>query len=75
MLVGGKPLGARTYYVAMSDQVFKFLNALAGNQLQSIPTGLNEYTIVRDYMRSLRFVRYDSQGRIKDTGATTTAVK
>jgi 5'-nucleotidase len=76
VLVGGKLLGSKpSYYVAMSDQVFKFLNALMGGALPSTPTGLNEYTIVRDYMRSLRFVRYDSQGRIKDTGATATAVK
>jgi 2',3'-cyclic-nucleotide 2'-phosphodiesterase (5'-nucleotidase family) len=79
VLVGGKPLSARTYYVAMSDQVFGFLKTLMGSlmgvTLQSSPTGLNEYTIVRDYMRSLRFVRYQSEGRIKDTGATATAVK
>ena len=73
VLVGGKPLGAGPYYVAMSEQVFNFLNALTGGQLVSIPTNLNEYTIVRDYMRSLRFVRYQSEGRIKDV--PTAAVK
>jgi 2',3'-cyclic-nucleotide 2'-phosphodiesterase (5'-nucleotidase family) len=68
----GKP-----YFVAMSDQVFGFLNALtkdAGHpngQLVSLPTDLNEYTIVRDYMKSLKFVHYKSEGRIKDTAGAT----
>jgi 2',3'-cyclic-nucleotide 2'-phosphodiesterase (5'-nucleotidase family) len=57
----------KIYYVAMSEQVFNFLNALTGGQLVSIPTDLFEYNIVRDYMRSLRFVQYKSEGRIKDT--------
>ena len=61
------------YYVAMSDQVFNFLNALTKDpdhpqgQLTSFPTGLFEYNIVRDYMKSLKFVQYKSEGRIKDT--------
>ncbi len=57
----------KTYYVAMSDQVFNFLNPLVGNQLVSLPTNLNEYTIIRDYMKALKFVQYRSEGRIKDT--------
>ena len=57
----------KVYYVAMSEQVFNFLNALTGGQLPSIPTGLFEYNVVRDYMRFLRFIQYKSEGRIKDT--------
>ncbi|HVP91529.1 MAG TPA: 5'-nucleotidase C-terminal domain-containing protein [Terriglobales bacterium] len=75
--VGGAPLGTKPfYYVAMSDQVFKFLNALTGNQLTPLvtATGLNEYTIVRDYMKSMRFVSYKSEGRVKDL-ASATSVK
>ncbi|MGA2533756.1 MAG: 5'-nucleotidase C-terminal domain-containing protein [Candidatus Aminicenantales bacterium] len=63
------------YYVAMSEQVFNFLNALTGGQLSSLPTGLFEYNIVRDYMKSLRFVQYKSEGRIKDTNPAPAAVK
>ena len=65
------------YYVAMSDQVFNFLNALTKDpdhpqgQLTSFPTGLFEYNIVRDYMKSLRFVQVKSEGRIKDTAPMT----
>ncbi|MGZ7044876.1 MAG: hypothetical protein ACXVJK_00995 [Candidatus Aminicenantales bacterium] len=53
----------------MSDQVFNFLNALVGGSLTSLATDtkLFEYNIVRDYMKSLRFVQYKSEGRVKDT--------
>jgi len=77
VLIGGQPIAAdmsHVYYVAMSDQVFKFLNALAGGQLTGIPTNLNEYTIVRDYMKSLRFVCSKSEGRVKDL-ASASSVK
>jgi 2',3'-cyclic-nucleotide 2'-phosphodiesterase (5'-nucleotidase family) len=70
VLVNGEPVALhldKLYYVAMSEQVYGFLNALVGGALQSIPTNLNEYTIVRDYMKALRFVKYQSEGRIKDT--------
>jgi 5'-nucleotidase len=61
----------KPYYVAMSDQVFGFLNNIAGGGLTAIPTNLNEYTIVRDYMKSLKFVHYKSEGRIKDAAGAT----
>jgi 5'-nucleotidase, C-terminal domain len=70
VIVNGEPVAlnlGKVYYIAMSEQVFGFLNALTGGNLISIPTGLFEYNIVRDYMRSLRFVQYKSEGRIKDT--------
>jgi 2',3'-cyclic-nucleotide 2'-phosphodiesterase (5'-nucleotidase family) len=55
------------YYVAMSEQVFNFLNNLVGNSLYKIDTGILEYNAVRDYMKSLRFVNYKSEGRVVDT--------
>jgi len=58
------------YYVAMSEQVFGFLKNLVapmGITLVSIPTGIFEYNAVRDYMKSLRFVNYGSEGRVVDT--------
>ncbi len=69
--INGKPVDPAGFYsVVMSEQVFNFLNNLAGNQLQSIPTGLFEYTAVRDFMKGLKTVRYASQGRVKDTAAS-----
>jgi len=58
----------------MSEQVFNFLNGLVGKSLVKIDTGIFEYNAVRDYMRSLRFVNYKSEGRVKDT-APAAAVK
>jgi 2',3'-cyclic-nucleotide 2'-phosphodiesterase (5'-nucleotidase family) len=75
VMVNGFPVASdpgKVYYVAMSEQVFNFLNALTGGQLTSISTGLFEYNIVRDFMRSLRFVHYRSEGRIRDTAAVST---
>jgi 5'-nucleotidase/UDP-sugar diphosphatase len=68
--VGGSPINPNgVYSIAMSEQVFNFLNSLLQGSLSGRVenTGLFEYNIVRDYMRSLRFVQYKSEGRIKDT--------
>jgi 5'-nucleotidase/UDP-sugar diphosphatase len=74
--VNGKPVAldqSKLYSVAMSEKVFNFLNNLLSGTLSTRVenTGLFEYTIVRDYMKSLRFVRYNSEGRIKDTAVAT----
>jgi 2',3'-cyclic-nucleotide 2'-phosphodiesterase (5'-nucleotidase family) len=55
------------YYVAMSEQVFNFLNNLVDNSLFKIDTGILEYNAVRDFMKFLRFVNYKSEGRVVDT--------
>jgi 5'-nucleotidase/UDP-sugar diphosphatase len=54
------------YMVGMTEQVFNFLNGLTGGQLVKYDTGILEYNAVRDYMKSLRFVNYVSEGRIID---------
>jgi 5'-nucleotidase/UDP-sugar diphosphatase len=72
VLANGEPVAAhpaKTYLVAMSEQVFNFLDALAapaGITLTSIPTGLSEYTLVRDFLRELGTVDAVSEGRIRD---------
>jgi 2',3'-cyclic-nucleotide 2'-phosphodiesterase (5'-nucleotidase family) len=70
--INGQPVDPKgTYAVAMTGQVFNFLNALVGGSLTPLATdtGLFEYNVVRDYMKSLRFVCYRSEGRIKDTAS------
>jgi hypothetical protein len=59
------------YMVAMSEQVFGFLNDLLkpmGIDLEPyiVHTNMFEYNLVRDYMKALKFVHYKSEGRIKD---------
>jgi 5'-nucleotidase / UDP-sugar diphosphatase len=65
----------KTYFVGMSEKVFNFLKDLVapmGIALVSIPTEIFEYNAVRDYLGSLRFVNYGSQGRVLDTAAALT---
>ncbi len=69
---------AKYYYVAMSEQVFGFLQDLVepmGISLVSIPTGIFEYNAVCDFMKSLRFVNYKSEGRVVDTSPTAAAIR
>jgi len=73
--VGGEPVALnpnKYYYAAMSEQIFNFLKNLVaplGIELVSIPTEIFEYDAVCDYMKSLRFVNYGSEGRVRDTSA------
>jgi len=76
--IGGEHVAAnlqKVYYVGLTDQVFNYLNNLVGGGLFKIDSGILEYNAVRDYMASLRFVSYASEGRVIDTApvATTAA--
>jgi 2',3'-cyclic-nucleotide 2'-phosphodiesterase (5'-nucleotidase family) len=71
-LAAGDP--TKLYNVGMTEQVFNFLKDLVaplGISLVKLDTGIFEYNAVRDYMRSLRFVRYASEGRVRDTRAVS----
>jgi 2',3'-cyclic-nucleotide 2'-phosphodiesterase (5'-nucleotidase family) len=57
---------SKYYMVGMTDQVFNFLNSLTGGALVKYDSGILEYNAVRDYMKSLHFVNYVSEGRIID---------
>jgi len=63
----------KIYFIGMTDQVFNFINSLSGGQMIKFDTGLLEYNAVRDYMQSLKFVKYVSEGRVIDTAPATTA--
>jgi len=69
-LVAANP--AKIYFVGMTDQVFNFINNLTGGQMIKFDTGLFEYNVVRDHIKSLRFVNYVSEGRVIDTAPTVT---
>lgn len=72
VLIDGEYVAAnpdKAYMVAMSEQVFNFLRDLVapmGIVMVSYETGIFEYNAVRDFMRSLRFVDYASEGRVRD---------
>jgi 2',3'-cyclic-nucleotide 2'-phosphodiesterase (5'-nucleotidase family) len=63
----------KVYYVGLTDQVFKYLNNLVGGGLFKIDSGIFEYDAVRDYLESLHFVSYASEGRVLDLAPAATA--
>jgi 5'-nucleotidase / UDP-sugar diphosphatase len=66
--VNGSPIDfAGVYFLVMNEQVFKTIAAmLPPDTLTAIETGLFEYTLVRDYLKSLGNIRYAPQGRVID---------
>ena len=67
--VNGDPIDpAGIYFVVMNEQVFNTLTGmLPPGMLTAIPTGLLEYNVVRDLMKSLGLIRYAAEGRVVDT--------
>jgi len=64
----------KIYFVGMTDGVYNFLDRLTnGGMPPNYDPGIFEYTAVRDYMHTLGFVKYESQGRVIDTAATAAA--
>jgi len=65
----------KPYFIGMTDQVYKFLNTLTRGQISlKFDSGILEYNAVRDYVQSLGFVKYVSEGRVIDTAPATAAV-
>ena len=66
--VNGNPVDtAGAYYLVINEQVCNTITAmLPPGTLTVIPTGLFEYNVVRDLMKSLGRVRYIAEGRIID---------
>jgi 5'-nucleotidase/UDP-sugar diphosphatase len=66
--INGQPLNLEgVYWVALTEQLHKFLLANGLIPLASMPTGLFEYNAVRDYMTRLNILNYTAEGRIVDT--------
>jgi len=65
--IQGDPINPQgLYWVALNEQLLKFLLSLNLLPFQVIDTGLFEYNIVRDFMRKLEQLNYTSEGRIID---------
>ena len=65
--VNGNPLDfGGTYWVALSEQLHKFLQANGLEPYATMPTGLSEYNVVRDYMARQSVLNYRIEGRIVD---------
>jgi hypothetical protein len=66
--INGQPLDlGRVYWVALTEQLHKFLLANGLVPFASMETGLFEYNAVRDCMARLKVLNYTAEGRIVDT--------
>ena len=65
--IKGEPINFEgVYWVALTDQLHKFLETLGMTPLAAQPTGLFEYNVVRNYMAGLKILNYTVEGRIID---------
>jgi 2',3'-cyclic-nucleotide 2'-phosphodiesterase (5'-nucleotidase family) len=65
--VNGNPINlAGTYWVALNEQLHKFLLANGLVPYAEMQTGLFEYNVVRDYMSQQSVLNYGIEGRIVD---------
>ena len=65
--VNGQPINfAGTYWVALNEQLHKFLSSNGLEPYAQMETGIFEYSAVRDYMAQLGVLRYGIEGRIVD---------
>ncbi len=66
--INGQPLNLEgIYWVALTEQLHKFLLANGLVPFASMQTGLLEYSAVRDWMSQLTVLNYTAEGRIVDT--------
>jgi len=65
--VNGQPINfAGTYWVALNEQLHRFLSSNGLEPYAQMETGIFEYSAVRDYMAQLGVLRYGIEGRIVD---------
>jgi 5'-nucleotidase/UDP-sugar diphosphatase len=68
--INGNPINLEgVYWVALTEQLHKFLLSMGLIPYDSIETGLFEYNVVRDYMAAKKILNYRAEGRIIDTAA------
>jgi hypothetical protein len=68
--INGQPIDPNgLYWVALTEQLHKFLNSMGLTPFNSVETGLFEYNVVRDFMAAKKILNYRAEGRIIDTAA------
>ncbi|MEW5901051.1 MAG: 5'-nucleotidase C-terminal domain-containing protein [Acidobacteriota bacterium] len=66
--IKGEPINFEgVYWIALNEQLHKFLLADGLIPFADIQTGLLEYNLVKNYMAEQRFLNYTAEGRIIDT--------
>jgi 2',3'-cyclic-nucleotide 2'-phosphodiesterase (5'-nucleotidase family) len=65
--INGQPINPYgMYWVAMSEQLTGFLLSLGMMPAKVVPTGLLEYNLVSDFMKALKTLDYQAEGRVID---------
>ena len=68
--INGNPIDfGSVYWVALTEQLHKFLLSMGLEPFASQQTGLFEYNAVRDYMAGKKILNYRAEGRIIDQAA------
>jgi hypothetical protein len=68
ILIGGEPINPEgLYWVVLDELLLNFLTSMNLLPFEEIETGMFLYNVVKDYMKKLKVLRYEAEGRIVDT--------
>ncbi len=68
ILIGGEPINPDgLYWVVLDELLLNFLTSMDLLPFEEIETGMFLYDVVKDYMKKLEVLRYESEGRVIDT--------
>jgi 5'-nucleotidase/UDP-sugar diphosphatase len=67
ILIGGEPINPEgVYWVVLDELLLNFLTSMNLLPFEEIETGMFLYDVVKNYMKKLKVLRYESEGRIID---------
>jgi len=68
ILISGEPINPEgLYWVVLDELLLNFLTSMNLLPFEEVETGMLLYNVVKDYMKKLKVLRYESEGRIIDT--------
>lgn len=67
ILIGGEPINPEgVYWIVLDELLLNFLTSMNLLPFEEIETGMFLYDVVKNYMKKLKVLRYESEGRIID---------
>jgi 5'-nucleotidase/UDP-sugar diphosphatase len=68
VLISGEPINPEgLYWVVLDELLLSFLTSMNLLPFEEVETGMYLYNVVKDYMKKLKVLKYESEGRIIDT--------
>lgn len=68
VLISGEPINPEgLYWVVLDELLLDFLTSMNLLPFEEVETGMLLYNVVKDYMKKIEVLRYESEGRIVDT--------